>query len=64
MDFRIIELGQQYVLQEYSKNNRKNDFDQYLPENLAALLHDSCRNVAGVYSCGAEILADLNPKLR
>lgn len=63
MDFRIATLGQQYVLQECRKNNRKNDFDQYLPKNLAALLHDSCRNVVGVYSCGAEILVDLNSKL-
>ena len=33
---------------ECKKNNRKDSFEQYLPEKLAAVLHDCCWNVAGV----------------
>ena len=46
--FRMVEIEQQYVFQECKKNNRKDNFEQYVLDKLAALLHDCCRNVAGV----------------
>ena len=46
MVFRVglVEIGQKHVC----NNNRKDSFEQYLPEKFAALLHDCCWNVAGV----------------
>ena len=46
--FRMVQIGQQYVFQECRKNNRKDNFEQYLLDKLAALLHDCCKNVAKV----------------
>ena len=48
MAFRMIEEKQQYVFQECKKNNRKDNFEKYLLDKLAALLNDCFRNGAGV----------------
>ena len=63
MAFRMVEIEQQYVFQECKKNNRKDSFEQYPLDKLAALLHDCCRNVAGVQNCGNGFLVGLNPAL-
>ena len=48
MTLRMVQKGQSYAFEECRKNNRKDDFEQYLSEKLAALLLDCCRNVADV----------------
>ena len=48
MAFRKVEREQWDVFQECKKNNRNDSFEQYFLDKLAALLHDCCKNVAGV----------------
>ena len=47
MAFRMVEMEQQYVIQEFNKSNQKDNFDQYLLDKVASLLQEFCRNVAG-----------------
>ena len=59
----LLEWQKQYN-SAYFRNVRKTigNFEQYLPDRLAALLHDYCRNVAGVYSCGTDLIVGLNSR--
>ena len=47
MTFRMVEIEQLYEFQECKKNSRKDNFEQYLLDKLAALLPNCCMNVAG-----------------
>ena len=41
MAFRKVGIGQWYIFQKCRKNNKKNSFEQYLPEKLAGMLQVS-----------------------
>ena len=48
MAFKMVEIGQLYLFQEWNKDNGKDKSEQYLLDKLAALPHNCWKNVAGV----------------